>query len=249
VLEPTRLLLVLGCRRGARLSPIVRQRNKAVAIFKYLPSQYVDPFLDGAVRFQPLSYYRRWERDRAIGDPNEAMLLFSPRAGLAVHNLTTGQRFSLPASFVSSVVANDVWVFCVSQHLDWGLASQFGADACIEIFDMRRFVLKLQRAVKTQLVSSALLNRPVRYYETEDPAGVNWAIPDQIIFSKRAGYSEQAEYRFAFANRRVLKVGNAVQRIQFGDDRPVDQSVPPEPKALVVGDLRKITKVHSKSAV
>jgi hypothetical protein len=98
--------------------PDVRQRNKLVALFKYLPARYVDSFLDGAVRFQPLSYYQRWERDRAIGDPNEAMLLFRPRAGLAVNNLTTGQRFLLPATFVSEVVANDVWVFCVSQRFD-----------------------------------------------------------------------------------------------------------------------------------
>jgi hypothetical protein len=220
-----------------------------VALFKYLPTRYVDSFLGGAVRFQPLSYYQRWERDRAIGDPNEAMLLFRPKAGLAVNNLTTGQRFQLPATFVSEVIANDVWVFCVSQRFDWTLAAQFDADACVEITDVRRFVLKLQRAVKAQLASSVLLNRPVRYYETEDPADVNWALPDQIIYSKRVGYSEQSEYRFAFANRRVLKVGNAVQRLQFGDVTPVVQAVVPEASVLEVGDLSKIARLHSGAAV
>lgn len=220
-----------------------------MALFKYLPSRYVDSFLNGAVRFQPLSYYQRWERDRAVGDPNEAMLLFRPKAGLTVNNLTTGQRFQLPATFVSEVVANDVWVFCVSQSLDWALADEFEADSCVEINDVRRFILKLQRAVKEQVTSSVLLNRPVRYYETDDPADVNWAIPDQIIYSKRGGYSRQSEYRFAFANRQVLKVGNAVQRLQFGEVAPVGQVVIPDPAVLEVGDLRKLVRLHSRAAV
>lgn len=220
-----------------------------MALFKYLPSRYVDSLLDGAVRFQALSYYQGWERDRAIGDPNEAMLLFRPKVGLAVNNLTTGQRFLLPATFVSSVVANDVWVYCVSQRFDWDVAAEFEADACVEITDVRRFVLKLQRAVKAHVASSVLLNRPVRYYDTEDPADANWALPDQIIYSKRAGYSGQSEYRFAFAKQTILKVGNAVQRLQFGDVVPLDSPAIPRPTVLEVGDLRKLVRVHSRAAV
>lgn len=227
----------------------VRQRNEAVPLFKYIPARSVDSFLSGAVRFQPLSYYQQWERDRAIGDPNEAMLLFRPKAGLAINNLTTGQRFLLPATFVSEVIANDVWVFCVSERFDSQMAAQFEADACVEIHDVRRFVLKLQQAVKKQATSSVLINRPVRYYDTEDPAGVNWALPEQIIYSKRGGYSAQSEYRFAFANRQVLKVGNAVQRLQFGEVTPVAPATIPAPSVLQVGDLRKIAKVHSIAAV
>ena len=220
-----------------------------MALFKYLSACYVDSLLSGAVRFQPLSYYQRWERDRAVGDPNEAMLLFRPEAGLALNNSTTGQRFPLPASFVSEVVANDVWVFCVSRHLDWTLATEFNADTCVEIVDVRRFILKLHRGVKTKAVSSVLINRPVRYYETADPAGVDWALPDRIIFSKRHRYAGQAEYRFAFGDRQFFKVGNAVQRLQFGEVAPLGQAVIPDPVTLEVGDLRRLVRVHSRAAV
>jgi hypothetical protein len=141
-----------------------------MTLYKYIPSAFVEAFRDGDVRFEPLTYYQRWERDRAIGDPHEAMLIFRPTTGLAIHNQTTNQRFTLPATFVSSNAANDVFVFCVSQRLDEHLARECNADACVEIHDTRRFVLKLQRAVKTQVEAGVLINGVVSYYESGVPA-------------------------------------------------------------------------------
>jgi hypothetical protein len=155
--------------------------ERRITLYKYMPSAYVDAFRDGAIRFQPLTFYQRWEADRSIGDPHEAMLLFRPKTGLSIHNLTTNQRFTLPATFVSSIVANDVFVMCVSQRLDERLARDFSADACVEIQDTRRFVLKLQHAVRAQVEAGVLINGPVAYYDSEDPAGVNWALPDTIL--------------------------------------------------------------------
>jgi len=214
-------------------------------LYKYIQSEFVEHFLDGFVRFQPLTYYQRWEADRSIGDPHEAMLLFRPKAGLSIYNLTTDQRFTLPATFVSSIVANDVFVFCVSQRLDQQLARDFRAEACVEILDTRKFVLDLQRAVKGQVEAGVLINGPVAYYESEDPAGVNWALPDTIVRSKRSGYAGQSEYRFAFANRRVLKIGNTIQRLQFGEVGPIQPPMLAEPRVLDIGSIRNITAVHS----
>jgi hypothetical protein len=61
-------------------------------------------------------------------------------------------------------------VFCVSQRLDEHLARECNADACVEIHDTRRFVLKLQRAVKTQVEAGVLINGVVSYYESGVPA-------------------------------------------------------------------------------
>src|SRR5262245_41180179 len=206
-----------------------------MALYKYLRSKYAEAFRDGEIRFQPLTFYQRWERDRAIGDPHEAMLLFRPTAGLPIHNLTTNQHFTLPATFVSSIVANDVFVLCVSQRLDEQLAREFEADACIEILDTRRFVLKLQHSVKAHFEAAMLINGPVSYYDTEDPAGVNWALPDTIVRSKRNGYAHQSEYRFAFASRRVMKIGSTVQRLQFGDVGPIGSPTIADPRFLSIG--------------
>jgi hypothetical protein len=151
----------------------------------------------------------------------------------------------MPATFVSSIIANDVFVFCVSQRLDEPLAREFGADACVEILDTRKFVLKLQRAVRSQVEAAVLINGPVNYYETEDPAGVNWALPDTIVRSKRSGYAAQSEYRFAFANRRVLKIGNTIQRLQFREVGPIEPPMLAEPRLLHVGSVRTFTAVHT----
>ena len=215
-----------------------------MALFKYHPSQFLDAFLDGELRFQPLSYYQRHEMRGAIGDSHEAMRLFRPKAGLPIHNLTTGQKFVLPATFVSEVVANDVFVLCLSQHLDEALARSLGYDACVEIRDVRRFVRRLQAKLRAQPGSNVLLNRPVTYYNSEDPVGVNWALPDAIVMSKRAYFADQQEYRLAFADRRVLKIGNTIQRLQFGDIKSVEHPHVPEPRTLSIGDVRAIAVAH-----
>lgn len=215
-----------------------------MALYKYLPSQFLEAFLDGNVRFQPLAYYQRHEEQGAIGDPNEAMRLFRPKTGLPIHNLTTGQRFILPATFVSEIVANDVFVLCLSERLDADLARDLGYDACIEIRDARRFVLRMQTALRGLPGSNVLLKRSVAYYDTEDPVGVNWALPDAIVMSKRAYFAGQHEYRIAFADRRVLRIGNSVQRLQFGEVRPLGHQPIAEPRTVPIGDIRAIATAH-----
>ena len=86
-------------------------------------------------------------------------------------------------------------------------------------------------------------------WHLEKRTRVVWALPDQIIYSKRDGYGGQSEYRFAFADRRVLKVGNATQRLQFGEVAPLGQAVISDPVILKVGDLRKLVRLHSRAAV
>jgi hypothetical protein len=74
---------------------------------------------------------------------------------------------------------------------------------------------------------------------------VNWALPDAIVRSKRSGYAHQSEYRFAFANRRLMKIGNAVQRLQFGEVGPLEPPTIADPRVLSIGSIRKFTTVHN----
>lgn len=86
-----------------------------MALFRYIPSEYVDSFLDGHIWFKPLSCHQQQENTDAVGYPHEAMRLFQPTSGLEINNLTTGERFTLLATLVSSVVANDIFVLCFSE--------------------------------------------------------------------------------------------------------------------------------------
>jgi hypothetical protein len=215
-----------------------------MALFKYTRCCFVESLLNGDVRFQPLSYYQAHENALAIGDPHEAMRLFRPTAGQQINNLTTGKQFTLPATFVSSVVANEIFVFCASESLSEELAREFDCDACVEICDVKRFTRRLQAAVRALPGSHALIRRPVSYYEDADPVGVNWALPELIVMSKRVFYAEQREYRFAFAERRVLKVYRTVQRLVIGDVTPAPVQMVAAPRVLAIGDIRQICSIH-----
>ena len=170
-------------------------------LFRYISSQYLDRFLDGAVRFQPLSFYQRHENQLAVGDPHEAIRVFKPARGLEVNNLTSGKSFTLEAAFVSSARAEAMFVFCASQVLSPELACEFASDTCIEITDVETFSARLQIAVAAEPGSNVLLHRAVSYYDDSDPPIVDWALPDAILMSKRAFYRRQCEYRFAFTER------------------------------------------------
>lgn len=213
-------------------------------LFKYIPSRHVEAFRDGTVRFQPLSFYQRHENQIAIGDPHEAMRLFRPPQGLEINNLTTGRKFRMPAAFVSQARADAIFVFCVSQALSRDLAQEFGADACVELTDGEAFLSQLEAAVHSQVGSSVSLHRAVSYFQDADPPGVNWALPEAIVMSKRAFYSGQSEYRFAFGKRGVFDLGQTVQQLALGDVRP-SQSTIPGPRLISIGNIRQISLMHS----
>ena len=213
-------------------------------LFKYIPSQYLKSFLGGAVRFQALSFFQRYENQIAIGDAFEAMRLFRPTGGLEINNLTTGQTFTLPGAFLSSALAERIFVFCASKTLSQSLAQEFRSDACVEISDFEAFLSKLQIAVAAQPGSNVLLHGAVSYYQDADPPGVNWALPDAIIMSKRDFYRRQCEYRFAFAEREVLDVGRTAQRLVTGAVQPTHSNRGAAPRELAVGDIRSISVVY-----
>jgi hypothetical protein len=212
-------------------------------LYKYTASRYVESFQNGEVRFLPLSYYQQHEANLAVGDPDEAMRLFRPTAGLEVNNLTTGKAFLLPATFVSTAVAEDVFVFCLSRSLDRSLAQEFGYDSCVEITNVETFIQRIARAVAVEHNANRLLHGPVSYYREPDPPGVAWALPDAIVMSKRAFYERQAEYRFAFGRRDVLDVGRTAQQLPLGDV-PRREGRPGLPRILQIGEIRSISRTH-----
>src|ERR1700681_309352 len=103
------------------------------SLYKYFPERkYAEAFLGGQMLFRSLAYFRDSE-DPIRGDEYEGTSKYLPDGGLVVHNKTQGTTFTVPMAFESSVKADEIFVFCVSQTLSADIAKQFNAVACVEI--------------------------------------------------------------------------------------------------------------------
>ena len=214
-----------------------------MALYKFMNSKHLESFLDGKVYCQSLAFYQRHEAQGTVGDKHEAMRVFAPSGGLEIHNITTNTRFTLPAAFISELVAKEIFVFCVSSCDADPKTIDKNYDTTVHIKDVRKFTRRLRTSVQSLSGDMALLSRPVSYYAEADPPGINWALPDIIATSKRSCFSLQAEHRFAIASRKLMKIGSAIQKIQFGE-LVHDKGVPmPDPITVNVGDIRDICHV------
>ena len=105
-------------------------------LFKYLPSKYLEAFVNrGELLFRSLSYFRNYEELQVRGDRQEGKRLFNPTQGLEITKAETGEKLLLPWSFEASVKERDIYVFCLSLNRTLELAKEFNTDACIEIQD------------------------------------------------------------------------------------------------------------------
>jgi hypothetical protein len=212
-------------------------------LYKYTRSKYTASLLDGAIRFQPLSYFQQYEDNRAVGDPHEARRLFRPQGGLVINNITRGTTSVVPASFLSSAQADRIFVYCVSLGFDEDVAREFGYDSYVEILDGEGLSRRLKTAIATAAPGARMFEGAVQYYEDSDPPGINWALPEVMVLSKRAFYASQWEYRFAFGPKDALELGSTVQKLVFRQDKPAAKKTGPV-KVVQVGDIRDISRVR-----
>ena len=216
----------------------------AMTLYKYTSTRYLDSFLDGSIRFQPLTYFQQYEQNAAIGDPYEGRRVSTPPDGLLVHNQTTNERFRLPVSFLSSARAGEIFVSCFSVNYSEETALSLGYDCCVVIRNGSELARRLRRAVAREQPPSVLQHQEVAYYDHADPAGVDWALPTSMVFSKGAQYADQREYRFAFGPSQVWQPYAADQVLTNAE--PVASADKPAPvRTLEIGSIRSLVKVHN----
>lgn len=220
-------------------------------LYKYLPSRYLDRFVDnGEILFRSLTYFQQYEDEAAVGDRFEGIRAFRPPQGLTITKVATGETFTIPYSFHSAVFGEAILVFCVSELLSRELADEFQTDACVEITDVAAFVLRLQVALLALHGpdSHVLLHGPVKYYAEIEAPIVDWALPERIVMSKLDAYGHQCEYRFAFAENQALEVERTRLNLVPGTLRKPHPAGHRE-QMLLLGGIRDICEVHSWPAV
>lgn len=219
----------------------------AASLFKYLPSQYLDAFVErGELLFRSLSYFQNYEELEVRGDRHEGRRLYSPSDGLEINNLTSGESICLPWSFESSVQAREIFVFCFSQEHSVLLSREFDTDVCVEIHNPVALLAKVRAALMLRrwVKNARLLHGTVDYYSPSEPPLAEWAVPERMLLKKTENFVGQREYRFAFARGNALQLNNVVTQITAtpGISQPTLVGHPEH--ILRIGNLAKLCRIH-----
>lgn len=199
----------------------------------------------GEVYFNSLAYFLSCEDDTRR-DLNEGTSVFQPSRGLEINNLTRGTKFNLKAPMISSVRnLNRVFVYCLSLSKSPILFDRFKSQSRVCIDDLDEF----QSRITGQLTSplrrihrNSVIAGQVNYYDSNEPPGTRWALPDQIVMSKNKTYASENEYRIAFAlDRATFKFENV--EIQLGQ-KSMREGSDLAHRKILVGLLRDICSVH-----
>lgn len=216
------------------------------SIFKYFSQKpHLDTFLkNGEVFFNTLSYFLSCE-DQARRDVTEDANIYMPASGLDITMTATNQKLKDYRGLISRVKRPDrVFVFCASIELSENLFHKFGAVGCVEIFDVQEFSSRITRHLRKSahnIKNREILSGKIEYYGFEEEPEARYACPDQIIMSKSSRFSDEKEYRVAFAKDVDAFAVNNVNHT-LTDTLEINAATG-VPKKLILGDLSDIAKV------
>lgn len=221
--------------------PSVILPGKVRSLYKYFSEpKYAEAFLDGQMLFRSLAYFRDNE-DAGRGDEYEGTSKFRPAGGLVVNNQTQGTTFTLPMAFESSVVAHEIFVYCVSQTLSADIAKEFNAVACVEVTKIATLCGRIRAALPSTATFRA---RPVEYYPPTQGGNPRWALPDHIATSKLDRWASQDEYRFIFSLTDALGFEKVELRLIDRKNRPRAKPEEHTCYLLTIESLRDICILH-----
>lgn len=218
------------------------------SLFKYLPSRYLEAFVKrGELLFRSLSYFQNYEELQVRGDRHEGQRLYAPAKGLEIIKSESEEKLLLPWAFESSVRARDIFVFCLSHVRSEQLASEFGADTCVEIHKPVVLLSKVRSAIALRRWAkhARLLHASVEYYSPDEPPLAEWAVPERMVMRKKLAYSHQQEYRLAFARGDAFQVNNVQTQITATPGAPQSTLEGHREHILRLGSLAKICTIHT----
>lgn len=214
-------------------------------LYKYLPSKYVENVLRrGELLFRNLTYFRQYEGEQR-GDPLEAHHKDNPDNDIEITNLSTGKIIKGDFSFLNTTDSDLIYVFCMSKTHSLNLYKEFNSDSCIEITDVKKFLLRTKMKLK-RLVSfhkSELLHGDVKYYAANKLAEFNIKDPKELAFAKDESFKNQSEYRLIFGTKKAFKL---VQKIVINaayDFRGEAMKGKVDEKLIKIGDMSDIANV------
>lgn len=213
-------------------------------LYKYLPSMYVGNVLKGELLFRNLTYFKQYE-DIRRGDPLEAHHRDNPDNDAVITIHKTGEEIKGDFSFLNTTNSDLIYVFCMSTIYSRDLYSKFDSDACIEITDVEKFLLRTRVKLK-HLVScheSGLLHDNVKYYADNKPAKFNIKDPKELVFAKDEMFKHQYEYRLIFGTKKAFKLEQMIVINKHYDFKEKAMEGTVKEKLIRIGDITDISNV------
>jgi hypothetical protein len=214
------------------------------SLYKYFDDRrWAEAFLDGAIRFQSLAYYRDYEDAEVRRDVNEGNAIFQPVGGLEIHNQTQGWRRVIPNSrFEATVKQDQVFVLCLTRGMTEERRARFRAVACVEITRIAHFCALLQAALPA---GANFFAARVVYCEPQDGPNPHWALPDLIVRRKQKSYEWQDEFRMFFSTTDALDFEKPELRLATGTPVPPPKLATYPVHDVKLRDLRDICRLHT----
>lgn len=213
-------------------------------LYKYLPSQYIKNLLKGELLFRNLSYFRQSECNQR-GDLLEGHHRDNPDNDITLMNLTRRTKTVGDFSFLSTTDSDHIFVFCLSNVYNHQLLNEFKSDACVEIFNTKEFIRRVQFKLKRliSLHKYGLLHGDAKYYKPNARAEFDINDPRELVFAKDVFFHHQVEYRLAFGNKKAFKlIKKIIDNVLYNFDTEAMKGTPKE-KIINIGNISDIARL------
>lgn len=220
------------------------------ALYKYLPSEYVEEVMEeGSLLFRTLSYFRQIGGE-VRGDDLEGLHMDKPDDGFEVI-MDNGKKLD-GKRFVNSIDPEKVYVFCLSERLEKSLYDEFECNTCIRIHDVDTFLDRCKRNIKGNPVVESFHYGSVEYYDYDKTTERDIQKPENIPLFKHSAYSNQEEFRLYFAMNEGLELDQKIivdgNPFNLSDDGTDDTETAINTLHIKIGDMSSIaTVIHRDS--
>ena len=206
--------------------------------FKYLKKEHAHSMLEfGRIRIGTLYNFRNIEQyDAARADSSEGIHNVNIFIEQPVHQqqheasvqyyldqLGVAVSYSSYTRIVGSIHSQNCWIYSFSDRLSWSMASDFSADSCIIIWDIKELVERM--IASDELDVQFIELGPIRYVDNDhDVRKLGRVLPS---FIKESRFAPQDEWRLVM---------------------PPAKSEEIEPKIIELGSLERICSVIGRNS-
>ena len=218
-------------------------------LYKYLPSKYVENvFHRGELLFRNLTYFRQYECEKR-GDPLEGYHRDNPDNDITITNLSKGKKIKGDFSFLNTTDSDLIYVFCMSRNHSPELYKEFNCNACIEVTDVTKFLLRVKVKLKRLIFmhKTGLLHGTVKYYAVNKPAEFNIKNPKDLAFAKDEVFKHQDEYRLVFGTKKAFKLIQKIVINNLIDFKSEAMKGIAKEKRITIGNMSDIANVKYKN--
>ena len=199
----------------------------------------------GELLFRNLTYFSQYEDERR-GDPLEAHHRDNPDNEIEITDISTGRKIKGDCSFLNTTDPNLIYAFCMSKNHSNDLYKEFQSEACIEVVDVEKFLLRIKVKLKRYVSchKSGLLYGDVEYYAANKIVKFNIKDPKELVFAKDERFENQSEYRIVFGTKTAFKLVQKIVVNRLYDFRDEAMNGTPDEKLIRIGDMSDIAQVH-----